>query len=69
MRRIQFEDELGIAESTHFWDVQAFEFIRRGHALSDEDIDQPIHSISEWEDEAQQGGYADELSDSCPGSP
>src|SRR6266545_2233804 len=58
---LQFE--LGIAELSHFRQIEAFEFRLGGHALADDRVDDQVDDETEREDEADERDYADELGD------
>src|ERR1051326_5560298 len=46
-QRIRLQDKVGIAQSAHLGDVQAFEFILCRNALANEDVDDPADHIRE----------------------
>ena len=59
---VRFQHELGIAQGTHFGDVQPFEFSRCRDPLPDNGVNRRVRYIGGSENETQQSTYANQLS-------
>src|SRR6185369_3048017 len=58
---VRFQDKLGITQCSHFWDIETFQFVFSRNTLTDDDFDQPVHCIGEWENETKQCSDTDQL--------